>query len=260
MIQRETGINRNQINSAGIMPVIVIAANEITFDVQGQGDQAMVFIHGIGADFNVWKPLVEHFSKQNFKCYRFDWKGFGESRMNVDSSFAPSILAKEIKAIIDQLNIKGGEFYIIGDNAGALAVLQADIDDLVRCKGLIAINTSDKFKSKAKYKQLYKAIIDNNKMKMVEKMALKEHFEKKQPAIEAWLKEIASIDLSSGAQYIETPVDFITTNHNSFVNLKDCEGSVSRIPRSWRFHHARKPPSLDQGDRGFHRKLCSRPR
>ncbi len=212
------------------MPVIVIAANEISFDVQGQGDRAMLFVHGIGADFTIWKPLVDHFNS-NFKCYRFDWKGFGESRLNVDSAFAPEILAKELKSIIEELNIKT-EFYIIADNAGALAVLKAEIDDLVRCKGIIAINTADKFKLKTKYKQLYKSVLDNTKLKMVEKMALKEQFEKKQTFIEAWLKEISSIDMSTRTEFIETPVDFLIGKDNSFVSLKDCEGTVGRIPRS----------------------------
>ncbi len=212
------------------MPVIVIAANEISFDVQGQGDIAMLFIHGIGGDFNIWKPLVDHFSS-NFKCYRFDWKGFGESRLNVDSSFAPDILAKELKSMIDELNIKT-DLFIIADNAGALAVLKAEIDDLVRCKGIVAINVADKFKLKVKYKQLYKSVIDNTKLKMVEKMALKEQFEKKQAIIETWLKEISSVDLSARTEYIETPVEFLIGKENNFVSLKDCEGTVGRIPRS----------------------------
>jgi pimeloyl-ACP methyl ester carboxylesterase len=212
------------------MPVIVIAANEVSFDVQGQGAFAMLFVHGIGGDFTIWKPLIDHFSS-NFKCYRFDWKGFGESRLNVNSAFTPAILAKELKAIVEELNIKS-EFYIIADNAGALAALQADIDDLVRCKGIIAINIADKFKLKAKYKQLYKSILDNTKLKMVEKMSLKEHFEKKQANIDAWLKDISSIDLSSSTEYVETPVDILIGKDNSFVSLKDCEGTVGRISRS----------------------------
>ncbi|MBN2151675.1 MAG: alpha/beta hydrolase [Candidatus Lokiarchaeota archaeon] len=212
------------------MPVIVIAANEVSFDVQGQGDRAMLFVHGIGADFTVWKPLVDHFSS-NFKCYRFDWKGFGESRLNVDSGFAPGILAKELKAIVEELNIKS-DFFIVADNLGALAALQADIDDLIRCNGIIAINIADKAKLKAKYKQLYKGVLDNTRLKMVEKMGLKEQFEKRQSIIEGWLKEVSSVDMSSDTQYIETPVDFILGKENSFVSLKDCEGSVGRISRS----------------------------
>ncbi|MEX2682371.1 MAG: alpha/beta fold hydrolase [Candidatus Sigynarchaeota archaeon] len=212
------------------MPIIVIAANEISFDVQGQGDCAMLFVHGIGTDFTIWKPLVDHFSSR-FKCYRFDWKGFGESRLNVTSNFAPSILAKELKAIIEQLNIKL-DMYIIADNAGALAALQADIDDLLHCKGIIALNIADKFKMKAKYKQLYKSLIDSTKLKMVDKMALKEQFEKKQVLIESWLKEISSIDMSTKTEYVETPVDLIIGKDNNFVTFKDCEGTVGRIPKS----------------------------
>nr|MDO8086374.1 alpha/beta hydrolase [Candidatus Sigynarchaeum springense] len=221
------------------MPVIVVAANEVSFDVQGQGNGAMLFIHGIGADLTVWKPFIDHFSSK-FKCYRFDWKGFGESRLNVTSSFAPNILAKELKAIVEQLNIKL-DMYIIADNAGALAALQAEIDDLIRCKGIIAINIADKFKVKAKYKQLYKNVVDNTKLKMVDKMTLKEQFEKKQVLIDGWLKEIASIDLSTSTEYIETPVDFIIGKDNSFVTLKDCEGTVGRIPKS-------RVTQLDGGD------------
>lgn len=221
------------------MPVIVIAANELTFDVQGQGEKAMLFVHGIGTDFTIWKPLIDHFSS-NFKCYRFDWKGFGESRLNVASSFAPDILAKELKAIIEELNIKT-EFYIIADNAGALAALQADISDLVRCKGMVLFNIADKFKVKAKYKQLYKSVLDNTRLKMVEKMNVKELFEKKQVIIESWLKDIASIDMSTGTEYIETPVDIIMGKDNSFVTFKECEATVKRIPKS-------RVTQLDGGD------------
>nr|MDO8114170.1 alpha/beta hydrolase [Candidatus Sigynarchaeota archaeon] len=212
------------------MPVIVIAANEISYDTQGQGDRAILFIHGIGADRTVWKPLIEHFSK-NYKCYRFDWKGFGESRLNIDSSFSCDILAKELKSIIDELNITT-DFYIIADNAGALAAIQADIDDLVHSKAIIVINAADKFKMKAKYKQLLKSLADNSKMKMVDKVSMKEKLEKKQAYIETWLKEIGSVDLSGKAVYIETPVDFIIGKTNNFVSMKDCESTVSRVPKS----------------------------
>lgn len=212
------------------MPVIVVAANEISFHMSGEGDQCMLFIHGIGEDFNIWKQLIDHFSP-TFKCFLFSWKGFGESKMNISSSFSPDILAKELKGIIEELNIKS-DLYIIANNAGALASIKADIDDLVHAKAIIAINVADKFKMKMKYKQLYKSLMDNSKMKMVEKMNLKDAFEKKQALIETWLKEISTIDLASKSPYIETPIDFIIGKTNDYVTMKDVEASVGRIPSS----------------------------
>jgi pimeloyl-ACP methyl ester carboxylesterase len=211
-------------------PVIVVAANEIAFQMKGEGDQCMLFIHGIGEDFNIWKQIVDHFSS-SFKCFMFSWKGFGESKMNIPSSFSPDILDKELKGIIEELNIKS-DLYIIANNAGALAAIKADMDDLVRCKGIIAINTADKYKMKAKYKNIYKALMDNSKMKMVEKMNLKDAFEKKQALIENWLREASTVDLASKAPYVETPVDFVIGKNNDYVTMKEVEASVGRIPSS----------------------------
>jgi len=214
------------------MPVIVVAANEIAFQMVGTGDQCLLFIHGIGEDFNIWRALAEHFSS-SFKCFQFSWKGFGDSKMNITTSFSPDILAKELKAIIDELNIKADtDLYIIANNAGALAAIKADMDDLVHSKGIIAINIADKFKLKMKYKQLFKALMDNNKMKMVEKMNLKDAFEKKQALIDTWLRETAAVDLATKSPYIETPIDFIIGKSNDYVTMKDVEASVDRIPSS----------------------------
>ena len=138
------------------------------------------------------------------------------------------------------MNIKSN-FYIVADNAGALAAMKADIDDLVHSKAIFAINIADKFKMKSKFKNLYKNIVDNNKMKMVEKMAFKEKFEKKQVLIETWLKEVMTVDLSSSAPFIETPVDFVIGKHNSYVSIKDAEGTVGRIPSS-------RVSQIDAGD------------
>jgi pimeloyl-ACP methyl ester carboxylesterase len=63
-------------------------------------------------------------------------------------------------------------------------------------------------------------------------MTLKEQFEKKQAIIDGWLKDISSIDMSTSTAFIETPVDFIIGKDNNYVSLKDCEGTVGRIPRS----------------------------
>ncbi|HME53012.1 MAG TPA: alpha/beta hydrolase [Candidatus Lokiarchaeia archaeon] len=213
------------------MPVVVVAANEISFQMNGEGDQCMLFIHGIGDDLNIWKQLVDHFSS-TFKCFLFSWKGFGESKMNISSGFTPEILAKELKGIIEELNIKS-DIYVIANNAGALAAIKADMDDLVRSKAIIAINTADRFKlKKLKYKDLYKSLMDNNKMKMVEKMNLKDAFEKKQAAIEQWLRDTSSVDFASKSPYVETPIDFVMGSKNNYVSMKDVEASVDRIPSS----------------------------
>lgn len=212
------------------MPVIVVGGNEIAFTMQGEGDASMVFVHGIGTDASSWQALVQHFSK-TYKCYTFDLKGFGESRINASNvSFRVDALAKDLGDILDKLNVQG-TFYIIGDNTGALAALKADIDDRVKGKGIIAINAADKYKCKVKAKALVKGI-DGSGLRMVDKMNLKERVEKKADLVDQWAKETGTVDFSSDSPYIETPVDFIVGKANSHVSVKDCEGSVGRIPKS----------------------------
>nr|MDO8116655.1 alpha/beta hydrolase [Candidatus Sigynarchaeota archaeon] len=185
---------------------------------------------GICGNMAFWTTIIDKLSKK-YKCVRFDWKGHGDSKLTApQSSFSVETMAKELKYTLDELHVKD-TFYIVGDNMGALCALQADIDDLVNCKGIVAINVADKFKVKVKFKQILKNI-DESKIKMADKVIAKEAAELSQPSADAWLKEVSSVDMSSKSPYINTPVELIIGDGNSFVSMKDCEATVGRIVNS----------------------------
>jgi pimeloyl-ACP methyl ester carboxylesterase len=213
------------------MPTIAIGGNEIAFDIQGSGDETMLFVHGIGTDSSVWKNQMAYFSPR-FRCISFDWKGFGDSKLTAPKSiYTIESLTKEFGSICNELNITS-ETYIVAHDAGVMVVLKADIDDILRCKGIVAINATEKFKIKLKAKQFVKNFKDGSKIKLVEKMALKEAFEKHIDKIDVWLKAFSSIDLSANTEFIETPIEFVISKQTAFVTVKDAEATVKKIPRS----------------------------
>ncbi len=212
------------------MPVVTVAGNQISFDMKGDSEDTVILLHGIFGNMAYWTAIMDTLSKK-FKCVRFDWKGHGDSKLTApQANFSAETMARELKQTIDELNIKDG-YYIIGDNASALIALKADIDDLLKPKGIVAINVADKFKAKTKFKQFMKSI-DDSKLKMADKVIAKEAAEQGQQHSEAWLKEVSSVDISSESPYINTPVDFIIGDGNSFASMKDCEATVGRIANS----------------------------
>ena len=212
------------------MTNIIVNSNHINFNIEGDGDECLVFMHGICSDMSVWKKQVEFFANQ-YKVVTFDWKGHGSSRINFpETSFEMEAMARELSSILEKLNVDNP--YIIAADVSGLVALKADIDDLVRSKGIMGINFADKMKVKTKYKA-WKNLIDHVDLSMNEKLGMQACFSKiKQENVEAWLQAASSVNLEHESPYISTPVDFLHAVDNPFVSLKDVEASVSRIPNS----------------------------
>ena len=52
---------------------------QIYYEVAGSGDP-IVFVHGFTLDHTMWKPQIEHFSK-NYQVIAYDVRGFGKSSL-----------------------------------------------------------------------------------------------------------------------------------------------------------------------------------
>lgn len=213
------------------MAVIVVGGNKIEFDMQGNGDSTMVFLHGIGSDMSVWNELVDYFSPK-YKIVRFDWKGFGESKINApDPSFAIETMARELQAILDNLNV-GSNFYVIADFPSSIIALKADIDELVKSDGIIAINAADKGKVKVKFNKFSKNLTKEASIKMQDRVRIEGAIQVREEIITQWLKECKQFDISRESPYINTPVDFVIGQKNTSVSEKDAIQTVGRIPVS----------------------------
>ncbi|MHA1682670.1 MAG: alpha/beta fold hydrolase [Promethearchaeota archaeon] len=216
------------------MNTIVVGGNEIHFEIRNESnsEDTFVFIHGIGTSMEIWDAQVAYFSNK-YKTVRFDWKGSGNSRLNEpEPDFSMPRLAKDLAGILENLNVH--EPYLVAQDVGGLVVLKADIDDLVKSKGMVLVNCSDRNKGKLKYKSVAKWVQNKSpSLSMKESLSIREMFEKTKPeVINGWLKSAGDVDFTTDSPYISTPIDFIIGSGNSFVKAKEVEDAVNRIPKS----------------------------
>lgn len=212
------------------MTKIIVNSNHINFKIEGEGEECLVFIHGICSDMSVWDKQVEFFAGK-YKVITFDWKGHGSSEINVPgTSFDLETMASELSDILENLYLS--DPYIIAADLSALVALKADIDDLVKSKGIISVNCADKMKFKTKYKA-WKNMIAHIDLSMNKKLGMQACFSKiDRSNVEAWLQAASGANLEDESPYISTPVDFMYAKDNPFVSLEVIEESVSRIPNS----------------------------
>lgn len=87
----------------------------IYYEVRGEGDP-IVFIYGIACLMNHWHLQIEHFSKTH-QVIAFDIRGHHKSvPVQNLNHFTFEFLAKDIKCLLDHLNIKAAHF--IGHSFG----------------------------------------------------------------------------------------------------------------------------------------------
>jgi len=93
----------------------------VRFDVQGQGEPVLVFVHGWGSERSRWKGQVAHFSDKH-RIVTLDLPGFGESG-NDRENWTMDAYGADVVSVLKRLNIKNA--VLVGHSMGAYAVLEA---------------------------------------------------------------------------------------------------------------------------------------
>jgi pimeloyl-ACP methyl ester carboxylesterase len=100
-----------------------VSANgeEIVFTNAGEGDVALVFIHGWGNIKEIWKDQVAYFS-ENYQVIAIDLPGFGESTHN-RTEWTMQAFGSDVQAVIDQLELD--KVVLVGFSMGCAVALEA---------------------------------------------------------------------------------------------------------------------------------------
>lgn len=88
-----------------------VNGTRLYYEVAGSGD-ALVFIHGFGADNRTWDDAFGAFAAQ-YQVVRYDMRGFGRSAVPTGDHYAHT---GDLKALLDSLGI--ARAYIIGQSMG----------------------------------------------------------------------------------------------------------------------------------------------
>jgi pimeloyl-ACP methyl ester carboxylesterase len=117
---------------------------KIKFDVQGNGELAVVFVHGWAGYRSGWDRQMSYFS-QKYKVVSIDLAGFGESGNN-RKNWTMDAFGEDVVSVIKHLNIK--KAVIVGQSMGAAVILEAAIRIPGRVIGLVPVDMFQNVESK----------------------------------------------------------------------------------------------------------------
>ena len=104
-------------------PITMVKTNgeEIYFSNTGEGDIALVFIHGFGNNKGIWDEQISHFSDK-YKVIALDLPGFGLSSHN-RTDWTMENFGKDIEGVIKELELK--KVVLIGFSMGVPVAVEA---------------------------------------------------------------------------------------------------------------------------------------
>ena len=130
----------------------VISINDvyINYDERGDGDTALVFIHGWSCDSDYWRYQVDHFNKY-YKVVTIDLAGHGKSGLNRDT-YSMKAFGEDVKAVLDSVNIK--KAILIGHSMGGAVIIEAARLMPQKVIGLVGADTFQNFEMKLSEDQI----------------------------------------------------------------------------------------------------------
>jgi len=93
----------------------------ISFDNEGKGEPAIIFVHGWSNTRNIWEAQISHFSEK-YQVIAVDLPGFGKSGNN-RSEWSIASYGKDISTIIQLLNLN--KVVLVGFSLGAPIIIEA---------------------------------------------------------------------------------------------------------------------------------------
>ncbi len=109
----------------------------IVYDVRGQGDIALVFIHGWCCDRTHWRDQADAFAK-DYRVVTIDLPGHGESGTNREKWRIPG-LAEDVEAVVNALKLK--RLILIGHSMGGPVSLMVAKRMPDRVQGVVGVDT-----------------------------------------------------------------------------------------------------------------------
>jgi pimeloyl-ACP methyl ester carboxylesterase len=103
----------------------------------GEGQQAIIFMHGFPFNYTSWQPQVDHF-KENYRVIAYDIRGFGSSSISTEKQ-SIQLMADDLIAIMDELAID--KAVVCGLSMGGYIALYAISRYADRFSGLILCDT-----------------------------------------------------------------------------------------------------------------------
>jgi pimeloyl-ACP methyl ester carboxylesterase len=116
----------------------------IAYEVRGEGEPALVFIHGWCCDRTYWKEQLPHFAKK-YKVLAIDLAGHGDSGFN-RKEWTIETFGEDVVAVVNKLNLD--QVVLIGHSWGGGVIIEASRKMPNRVLGLVGADTLNDFEKK----------------------------------------------------------------------------------------------------------------
>ena len=122
----------------------------IAYEVKGEGEPALVFIHGWCCDRSYWKEQLSHFAEK-YKVVAIDLVGHGESGLD-RKEWTMGAFGEDVVAVVNKLNLK--QIVLVGHSMGGHVLLEASRRMPKRVIGLVGVDTLHDFEFKFTQEQI----------------------------------------------------------------------------------------------------------
>ena len=116
----------------------------ISYEVQGAGEPALVFVHGWCCDRSYWKYQVPEFSKRH-TVVTIDLAGHGRSGLG-RGDWTIEAFGQDVKAVVEKLKLDNA--ILIGHSMGGMVIIEAARQMPERVTGLIGVDTYQDFEAR----------------------------------------------------------------------------------------------------------------
>jgi pimeloyl-ACP methyl ester carboxylesterase len=130
----------------------VISADgiSIAYEVRGEGEPALVFIHGWCCDRSYWEEQLPHFAEK-YKVVAIDLAGHGESGLD-RKVWTMGAFGEDVVAVVNTLNLD--QVVLVGHSMGGFVILEAARRMPQLVKGLVGVDTLQNFEDKLTQEQI----------------------------------------------------------------------------------------------------------
>lgn len=103
------------------MPIITLNQTDIHYQIQGQGAETLVLVHGLGANLAFWHfGIVTHLSN-HYRIISYDLRGHGKSGMP-ETGYTVLDMAQDLDQLLTHLQVQ--RFHLIAHSFGANIALK----------------------------------------------------------------------------------------------------------------------------------------
>lgn len=109
----------------------------ISYQVQGEGKPALVFVHGWCCDRSYWDAQLPHFA-QKYKVVAIDLAGHGDSGLE-RKDYTMTAFSEDVVSVVKKLDLE--QVILIGHSMAGKVIVETSVRMPERIIGLVAVDT-----------------------------------------------------------------------------------------------------------------------